>query len=173
MATPTLSHLTEAELHARQLLIEKGVPSPEADEAIEIARAELSKEGDADATKTKLQKICDNLARRTVGASADPGLIANQAKEYYDILLRLTPVAVAGGGAVVLKGKSIIEEVGGAVGEAVKAVRGLVKDIGASEPHAPKHPAHYPTGHHPPARHSAAERRKKLGLSYTTRRHPP
>jgi hypothetical protein len=43
MATPTLSNLTEAELHARQLLIEKGVPSPEADEAIEIARAELSK----------------------------------------------------------------------------------------------------------------------------------
>jgi hypothetical protein len=62
MATPTLSNLIEAELHARQLLIEKGVPSPLADEVIQLIRAESSKEEDADATQTRLQKISQDLA---------------------------------------------------------------------------------------------------------------
>jgi hypothetical protein len=161
MATPTLSNLIEAELHARQLLIEKGVPSPLADEVIQLIRAESSKEEDADATQTRLQKISQDLARRTVGASADPGLIANQAKEYYDILLGVVKgLIVAGAGAaagtVVLERKSIIEGAGGALGEAVKAVRDLFKDIGLSEtPHAQKHPAHHPTGHHHPTQPAA------------------
>ena len=122
----------------RQLLVAKGVPSALVDEVIEIVDTELSKEDDADAAKTKLQKIADYMARKTLGASANPDLITNQAKEYYDLLFGplVKGGACVAGGAVVLEGKSIIEELAGDLGEAVKAFRGLFKDIGASEPHA-------------------------------------
>jgi hypothetical protein len=152
----------------RQLLVAKGIPSPVADEVIEIIDTELSKEDDADAAKTKLQKIADNLARQTLGASANPDKIANQGKENYTILLWLI-------GEVVRDHKSIIEEVAGGLGEVVRAFRGLFKDIGASEPHAQQPntayarlpPAHgtgasvgpadtdhpiQPSGHHTPRR---------------------
>jgi hypothetical protein len=133
-----LAMSTELVDQTRQLLVEKGVPPAVADEEIEIVRTELSKEDNADAAKTKLQKIADNLARRTHGASANPDLIADQAKEYYDILLKvvstLTATAVTGAGVVaVSKRKSIIEEVSGGVGEVFKAVRDVFKDIGLSE----------------------------------------
>jgi hypothetical protein len=146
-----LAMSTELVDHTRQLLVGKGVPSAVAEEVIEIVRTEVSKEDDADAAKTKLQKIADNLARRTHGASANPDLIANQAKEYYDILLGIVKgLIVAGAGALaVSERKSIIEEVAGGVGEAVKAIRDLFKDIGLSETPAQK--PNTPRARRPPA----------------------
>jgi hypothetical protein len=162
-----LAMSTELVNHMQRLLIEKEVPSAVVDEVIEILRAEVSKEDAADTAKAKLQQIADNLARRTLGASANPDRIANQAREYYNILIP----ALAGGvaGEVVLGGNSIIEKVAGGLGEAVKAFRDLFKDsarrpggrgrvsVGPADNNHPTQPSghhtsgkgHHISGHHP------------------------